>query len=1293
MSHDDAEVFPRRGELATVMRSKDWTATAVGAPSSWPSSLRTVLRLMLASRYAMWLGWGPDLTFFYNDAYASETLATKHPWALGRSAREVWSEIWDAIGPRIEHVLKTGEATWDEALLLFLERSGYPEETYHTFSYSPAPGDSADAPAGLFCVVVEETERVIGERRLALLRDFAALLAHAKTVAEVFAAAERCLSRDARDITFSLTFLFEDDGNSVRRVASTGFEDGHPAAPQHVAVNGNEPWPFSGVLAGEGVRIVPLAAGERPWPRGAWKRAPSNALVVPLTQLGESRPAGAFIAGANPHRPLDESLRSFVELFVGQLSAGLANARAYEAERRRADALAEIDRAKTAFFSNVSHEFRTPLTLMLGPTEDAIASPERALRGADLDTVHRNELRLLKLVNTLLDFARIEAGRIQASYAPADLCALTTDLASSFRSAIERAALVYEVDCEPMPEPIFIDHDMWEKIVFNLLSNALKFTFEGRIVVSLRWRGDHAELSVRDTGVGIAAEELPRIFERFHRIEGGRARTHEGSGIGLALVHELVRLHGGKIGVESTVGAGTTFTIVIPRGTAHLPHDRISAARSSGSSSVGSAYIAEALRWMPGSSEADDEPISSEPSATSRAHILVVDDNADMREYVARILRKHWTVETAGDGATALEAARARRPDLVLSDVMMPGIDGFALVRELRADPRIATTPIMLLSARAGEEAAAEGLRAGADDYLVKPFSASALVVRIEAQLSAARLREAERARLELMVRESPAAICVVRGPSLTIELANPRILQVWGKDEDVIGKPLMEAVPELVGQGFDDLMYEVMRSGRAHQGREQHVRVDRDRDGSLEDTYFDFVYAPIHAPDGTVDAIFVDAYEVTDKVLAYRYLEHLRKDAEAANRLKDEFLATMSHELRTPLNAILGWASLLRRGQNDKASLERALTTIERNARAQARLIDDVLDVSRIVSGKLRLELRRIDLNKVVLAAVDVVRPAADAKRLRMVVDLAPGDSVVLAGDPDRLQQVAWNLLSNAIKFTPSDGTVTLRTERVGSQARLVVQDTGIGIAREHLPFIFERFRQVDSSRTRKHGGLGLGLAIVRHLVELHGGVVTADTDGAGKGTTFRVDLPVRVFDEAPVVRLGAATAADRAKALPGDQASLSGLEILVVDDEEDSRFFLEVALERAGASVCLADSARAAFEVLENRHVDVLISDIGMPDEDGLSFMQRIRALPADKGGRVPAIALSAYARNDDAARALDVGYQRHLAKPAEIETLVRTVVSLVDGDRSRPDAASVCEAGWTSADVSGPAVTARQ
>ncbi|WP_127502704.1 SpoIIE family protein phosphatase [Actinoplanes solisilvae] len=696
------DVFAGGGDVGRDLTTVNWANTPLGPPDEWPQSLRTAVSILLSSRFPMWMAWGPQLTFFCNAAYRRDTLGRKYPWALGRPANEVWAEIWGDIGPRIETVLTTGQATWDAGLLLFLERSGYSEETYHTFSYSPLRDDDGTR-VGMLCVVSEDTERVIGERRMATLRDLGSDPSAVRTEQQALAFAGSQLGRNPHDLPFTLTYLFTDEG--VRLAESTG------AAPDRTSG-----WPADG--------LVEVQA-----------EAADQALIVPLRQQGAA-PYGFLVAGLNRFRALDDNYRGFVELVAGHLAAGIASARSYEAQQRRAEELAELDRAKTAFFSNISHEFRTPLTLIMGPVDELRARTDitdDSVR-AELDVIHRNGLRLGKLVNALLDFSRIEAGRMQAQFEPVDLANATAELASVFRSAIERAGLRFEVDCPPLAAPVHVDRGMWEKIILNLLSNALKFTFTGGVRISVRPDGDAAQVTVSDTGVGVAADEMPRLFERFHRIENAKSRSNEGSGIGLALVKELVELHGGTVTAASTPGEGTTFTIRVPFGDGHLPE---SAASSGSIETAAAPYVEEALRWLPA-------PVSkavNEPSG-SPAKVLVADDNADMRDYLTRLLRSAGHhVQALPDGQAALEAARANTPDLIVSDVMMPRLDGLELVAALRADPRTAGTPVLLLSARAGQESSIEGLEAGADDYLVKPFSSAELLARVRANVELARLR------------------------------------------------------------------------------------------------------------------------------------------------------------------------------------------------------------------------------------------------------------------------------------------------------------------------------------------------------------------------------------------------------------------------------------------------------------------------------------------------------------------------------------------------------------------------
>ncbi|GLW91106.1 SpoIIE family protein phosphatase [Actinokineospora globicatena] len=704
-----SDVFAADVEVGRDLAVVDWARGPLGDPAGWPQSLRTAVSILLSSRFSMWLAWGPELTFFCNAAYRRDTLARKYPWALGRPAREVWAEIWTDIGPRIDTVMTTGQATWDEALLLFVERSGFREESYHTFSYSPLRDDDG-AVVGMLCVVSEDTDRVIGERRMATLRDLGSDPSSLRTEREALAFACGQLARNLRDLPFTLTYAVKDDG-TTELTGATGvdtdiFDQQWPVTAESVLVD------------------LGLSTADSP-------DAPTQALVVPL------RDYGFMVVGLNRHRPLDDGYRGFVDLVAGHVAAGIASARSYRAQQQRAEELAELDRAKTTFFSNISHEFRTPLALIMGPVEELLDRVDPAVR-EELAIVQRNGLRLGKLVNTLLDFSRIEAGRAQARFEPVDLAATTVELASVFRSAIDRAGLDFVVDCPPLPEPVYLDLGMWEKVVLNLLSNAVKFTFDGSIGVAVRAEGRNAVVVVTDTGVGVPQIEIPRLFERFHRIENTRSRSNEGSGIGLALVQELVGLHGGTITADSIEGEGTRFTIRLPFGHAHLPADAVSPGwTSSAVTTTADPYVQEALRWLPG-----DHDLPAIPSVEQGATVLVVDDNADMREYLGRLLvGAGYGVRMAVDGLDALESIRAAPPHLVVSDVMMPRLDGLALVAALRGDPRTAAVPVLLLSARAGQEESIEGLRAGADDYLVKPFAAAELLARVRANVELARLR------------------------------------------------------------------------------------------------------------------------------------------------------------------------------------------------------------------------------------------------------------------------------------------------------------------------------------------------------------------------------------------------------------------------------------------------------------------------------------------------------------------------------------------------------------------------
>jgi signal transduction histidine kinase len=755
------------GEMAELIRSTDWSKTPLGPIEAWPQSLRTTVSLALASNFPINIIWGPGHSQIYNDGYRVMCGAA-HPKALGEGYHETWASAWPEIGPPFEQALAGGRS-FLENQRMFLFRNGYLEETFFTFSLSPIRDESGGV-GGVFLPVIETTPTILADRRTRLLRDLNARLADARTAGAVFAAAIEIAGDHPFDLPFVLLYELDADAGAYRLAGHLGIDAGAPAAAPSLPLDAAAPWPVERLLgARDPVRIELGEVLPPGTPCGPYDEPPSTALGFALAASNSTPPSALLMVGVSPRLPLDDDYGGFCSLLAAAVSAGLANARAYEEERQRAEALAALDRTKTAFFSNVSHEFRTPLTLMLGPIEDALAGAEDlppVLR-EQLDVAHRNALRLLKLVNSLLDFSRIEAGRTRASFEPTDLAALTAGLASSFDSACARAGLALVIDCPPLPEPVFVDRDLWEKVVLNLVSNAFKFTLEGQITVSLRAQARQVELVVSDTGVGIDEVELPRVFERFHRIEGQKGRTYEGTGIGLALVDELVRLHGGAIRAESREGQGSAFHVTIPLGAAHLPREHISMERSLASTEGrDSAFVAEALRWLPDHDRVRGETV--EPRETeldeSRPRILLADDNADMRAYVRRLLEDGgYQVEAVENGRAALDAIRrGPPPDLLLSDVMMPELDGFGLLSAVRADPDLEGVLVILLSARAGEEARVEGLAAGADDYLVKPFGARELQARVDGAVRLARQRR-ESAHRE---RDLLAEIAVERGKS-----------------------------------------------------------------------------------------------------------------------------------------------------------------------------------------------------------------------------------------------------------------------------------------------------------------------------------------------------------------------------------------------------------------------------------------------------------------------------------------------------------------------------------------------
>ncbi|MEO6031079.1 MAG: ATP-binding protein [Burkholderiaceae bacterium] len=1236
------------GEMGQLMRSIDWRQTALGPVERWPQSLRTALSILMETGFPMYIAWGREFTQFYNDGYRSILGSTKHPSAMGRSTRETFAEVWDVIGPMFEGVME-GRPTTLFDFMLPMDRHGFAEECYFIFSYSPIRDESGEV-GGVLVTVTESTQRVLGERRLKVTQRLAVDTHAARTVSEACTIAAAVLCADSADLPFFRIYLASADRQSATLCAHAGTAPEAGMAPLTIRLDDA---PFAAALHATPTPL--LQAGAAPAAatanRPASPAAPAvgRTLVLPITHAGSEQPVGVLVLGTSVRLLLDQAYQDFLRMVASQIGTAIAGAQAFEDAKARAEALAELDRAKTAFFSNVSHEFRTPLTLMLGPLAEALASPERSLQGQDLAAVHRNAERLLRLVNTLLDFSRIEAGRINARFEPTDLAGLSADLASAFRSATERAGLALVVDCPPLAQPVYVDHAMWETIVLNLLSNAFKYTLQGEIRVELGCDGGFAELRVRDTGTGIAAQDLEHVFDRFYRIGHPGGRTVEGSGIGLALVRELVLIHGGSIEAASQPGQGTVFTVRVPLGVAHLAPECIAdapraaapaalpGARAAAPSALAAArsYVQEALRWLPAEPGPDrDAPPDPQPAPPNGVSIrvLVADDNADMREYLTRLLSARFTVETVGDGRAALDAAQRLLPDVIVSDVMMPGLDGFELLAALREHDATRAIPVILLSARAGEEARIDGLQAGADDYLVKPFSARELVARVEAQLVRLKLRALEQAhavRLASVFASAPVGVALLSGPEHRFEFANHAYLELLDH-RPVVGKAIRAALPELAGQGIYELLDRVYRSGEPFVGRSVAISLRRD-DGHTYEGFFDFSYQPLFDPQQAVSGIAVVAFDVTDLTTA-------RREAEAANRAKDEFLAMLGHELRNPLAPIVTALQIMRLRALPGGERER--TIIERQVKHVVALVDDLLDVSRITRGQVQLRREHVDMADIVAKALEMTGSAIEARQHALTLDTPRGLRV--HGDAARLAQVVANLLTNAAKYTDAGGSITVTGRRVGDRIELVVTDSGRGISAEMLPRVLDMFSQERQEIDRREGGLGLGLAIVKNLVREHGGTVHAGSEGKGRGSAFTVALP---FDAQPH------------EPLPGEPPRPEGaathrFRVLVVDDNADAADVLAESLRVLGHQTRTAAEGAGALQALAVFQPEVVLLDLGLPGMDGFEVARRMRALPHGRDVRL--VALTGYGRDIDRQRTRDAGFDEHMVKPVGLPTL---------------------------------------
>jgi PAS domain S-box-containing protein len=1247
---DDLSWLDGGGEMGALIRAMDWSATPLGSLAEWPQSLRTSVSLCLSSTFPILVAWGPDHIQIYNDAYRP-ICGAKHPSAMGEPFKECWATALPVVGDAFDSASR-GQGAYIHNQRMILDRYGYLEEAFMTFSFSPIRDESGGV-GGIFHPITESTAQVLGARRTQGLRDLSGRVAGARNVAEIGQQVAAQCADMAADLPFvvlyQLNAQLDAEAGTLQLLASAGL-DAHPElAPAHTTLDA-APWPFAAAAAANA-------------PQQADSAGAGTALVIPVALPGQRELFGFIVAGVSALRLLDADYLGFYERLRAVVETAVGNVVAWEQEQRRAEALEKIDRAKTAFFSNVSHEFRTPLTLILGPLDDALAADagagDQALAPAQrarLELTRRNALRLLKLVNALLDFSRIEAGRVQAHFVPQDLARLTAELASVFEAAMQKGGLAYLVEVEDPGEPVWIDHDMWEKIVFNLLSNAFKFTLHGSVTVQLRRHGAGVRLSVIDTGTGIAEAELGRVFERFHRIEGAAGRTYEGTGIGLALIDELVQLHGGAIFVSSTLGQGTRFDVDIPFGHAHLPQERLGAAVDGGAagdaSRTGAAFVEEAMRWLPDASAAEPEPALSQVAlpGTFKPVILVADDNNDMRAYVQALLAPHFTVRACADGEAALAMALADPPDLLLSDVMMPRLDGFGLLAQVRASVALRELPVILLSARAGEEARVEGLQAGADDYLVKPFAAAELLARVQHQVARAYARRAERAAagqvaereryFRALVDASPAMLWRIDDAGQATYLSErwyeytgrtpERDLKMGWLDnvhpDDVAAVRTQFQQARAARQPFA-LDYRLRRSDGSYRWVIDAGRPHSDGAG---------------APDGFVGTVI----DVHERAVLQERFEHVARELQEKNRLQSEFLITLAHELRNPLAPLRTGLELMRI-RPDAAGNGAIHAMMQRQVNHMAHLVDDLLDVARLTEGKVTLQRAPVLLADVVQDALEMSMPLITAGAHELTLAL-PDDALLLDADRHRIAQVLGNLVNNAAKYTPRRGRIHIdaqREDRLAPGVLIGVTDNGVGIAAAALEQVFDMYTQVHDSAAMAQGGLGVGLHLVRRLVELHGGAVAAASGGAGQGSRFTVWLPLAA------AAADAGPASGPASAQPVAPAA-SGLDVLVVDDNVDAAAMLAELLGASGHRVRVAHDGATALQSSAQHLPQVVFLDIGLPDMSGLDVAVALRRIDGMQGATL--VALTGWGAQEDRVRTQDAGFDHHLTKPAQFDTV---------------------------------------
>ncbi|MGF1673150.1 MAG: PAS domain-containing protein [Rivularia sp. (in: cyanobacteria)] len=1075
------DIFIGNSEMAVLMRSFDWSQTSLGGVETWSQSLKTTLNILLTSRQPMFLWWGEELIQFYNDAFRLSLGPEKHPQALAAKGREFWTETWHIIGEQINAVMKRGESTWNEDHLVPIIRNGYLEEVYWTYSYSPVRDDNGEIN-GTLVICTETTERVVGERRLRTLRELAAENIGVKSVEQACKISAQILAKNSDDVPFALLYLLDDTHSKARLAGIAGLEAETPVSPREIEINSENQicnlWSLLTVIETNQRQIIEGLQSKIEKLLGTRESGlPNRAVVVPLIASGQVQPKGFLIAGTNPRRPLNENYQGFFDLVAGQIVTAISNASAWETERR----IAEI--RETARQSAEAAETR--MHNILSSIRDGFAIFDYNWR-----FIYLNDREVEIIGMSREDVLGKNVWEIFSDLAGSELeqhlrQVMVERTSTQFEYYYPTWNRWFDIRVYPTPEGIAIvttDINERKQALEALEESEARFRQMAETIENVFWLFDlqaqhHLYISpAYETIWGRSCESLYNNFAGW---------------IDTVYPEDRDRIKLPATGCIENSGLNEEYRIVRPDGSIRWIRDRGFVVRDSSGKPCRLAGVAEDIT---------EEKQATETLRESERRLQFMLECSQIGEWDLDLTTQPYT------------ANRSLKHDQIFGyESLLPEWNYSIFLNHVHPDDRESVdnsfqqTLLTYVNwdfecriIRPDREIAwIWGRGSVYRDHDGNPVRLIGSVIDItEQKQTESALRESE-LNFRTLADSMPQIVWTAHPNGFT-DYYNQRWFDYTGMTlEETQGwgwKPVLH--PDDL-QKCADAWSESLRTGNNY-----HIeyRYRRARDGEYR--WFLGRAVPLRNDSGEIVKWFGSSTEIHDQKCA-------QEAAEQANRVKDEFLAVLSHELRTPLNPILGWTKILQKGDLDAEKTQIALQTIERNAKLQTQLIDDLLDISRIIRGKLSLDVAPVDLTTVIQAALETVQLAAEAKSITIHTEKSSSVGIV-NGDAGRLQQVVWNILSNAVKFTPQNGHISIELTQVENYAQIQVKDTGKGINKEFLPYLFEHFRQEDSATTRKFGGLGLGLAIVRQIVELHGGTVTADSPGEGQGAIFTVKIPI---------------------------------------------------------------------------------------------------------------------------------------------------------------------------------------